>query len=65
MEPGGTLGEHIKEHEKMGIAGSLRIHLNADGTFINFSVGGTVRWRIRVADGQFQIPAGIDANTVM
>lgn len=56
MIPGGPLGEHIKEHSKIGIMGSFQVLPSSDGLYWNFSIAGSVRFRIRQSDGRFEIP---------
>ena len=62
MIPGGTLGEHIKEHGKLGINGSLTIV--DDGTWVTVSSGGTALFRINKSTGEFQIKGGYTSDAV-
>lgn len=56
MIPGGDLGTHIVEHSKMGIMGSFQVLPSSDGVYWNFSIAGSVRFRIRQSDGRFEVP---------
>ena len=63
MIEGGSLGAHIAEHAKIGIAGSFQVI--DDGTYLIFYYAGVKIFKIKKSDGDFYIEGDFHAQETL
>lgn len=62
MIPGGSLGQHIKEHAEMGVSSGGGSGWSWDGTYWVLKAAGTTIAKIHGTTGTLQVAGDVQAN---